>query len=183
MSDTSPPVSLTGVEAASLLLKMPGGGRPAAQEIIKALALPALGAAPGPVRALPLTRLQRLPRETSMLYGIGRVDVSGRVVNREIIQALHWQPGDRLETVLTPAAIVIRACLDGLLRVPRRPCIVIPRPARTLHRIEAGDHVLLAAAPEYEVVIVHPLSVLDDMLAAYHSMSVHSTSATGTPRT
>jgi len=178
MSDTSPPVSLTGVEAASLLLKMPGGGRPAAQEIIKALALPAPGAAPGPARALPLTRLQRLPRETSMLYGIGRVDVSGRVVNREITEALHWQPGDRLETVLTSTAIVIRACPDGPLRMPRRPCIVIPRPARTLHRIEAGDHVLLAAAPEYQVVIVHSLSVLDDMLAAYHS-----TSATGIPRT
>jgi hypothetical protein len=74
------------------------------------------------------------------------------------------------------SAIVIRACPDGLLRVPHRPAIVIPRPARTLHRIEAGDHVLLAAAPAYDVVIVHTLSALDDMLASYHS-----THATGIP--
>jgi hypothetical protein len=100
-----------------------------------------------------------------MLYGIGRVDSSGRAANREIIEALHWQPGDRLETVLMPRAIVIRACPDGPLRVPQRPAIVIPRPARTLHRIEAGDHVLLAAAPAYDLVIVHTLSALDDMLA------------------
>jgi bifunctional DNA-binding transcriptional regulator/antitoxin component of YhaV-PrlF toxin-antitoxin module len=84
---------------------------------------------------------------------------------------------------MTSAAIVIRACPDGPLRMPRRACIVIPRPARTLHRIEAGDHVLLAAAPEYQVVIVHSLSALDDMLTAYHSTSAHSTSATGIPRT
>jgi bifunctional DNA-binding transcriptional regulator/antitoxin component of YhaV-PrlF toxin-antitoxin module len=179
MSDTSPPVSpFTGAATAPLLLMRPGGSRPAAQEIIKALALPAPGAAPEPARTLPLTRLQRLPRETSMLYGIGRVDSSGRVANREIIEALHWQPGDRLEIVLMPSAIVIRACPDGLLRVPQRPAIVIPRPARTLHRIEAGDHVLLAASPEYDLVIVHTLSALDDMLASYHS-----THATGIPAT
>ena len=113
-----------------------------------------------------------------MLYGIGRVDSSGRVANREIVEALHWQPGDRLEIVLMPSAIVIRACPDGLLRVPQRPAIVIPRPGRTLHRIEAGDHVLLAAAPAYDLVIVHTLSALDDMLASYHS-----TTATGIPAT
>jgi bifunctional DNA-binding transcriptional regulator/antitoxin component of YhaV-PrlF toxin-antitoxin module len=179
MSDTSPPISsFTGAETAPLLFRKPDGSRPAAQEIIKALALPARGAAPGPPRALPLTRLQRLPRETSMLYGIGRVDSSGRVANREIIEALHWRHGDRLEIVLMSSAIVIRACPDGPLRVPQRPSIVIPRTARTLHRIEAGDHVLLAAAPAYDVVIVHTLSALDDMLASYHS-----TSATGIPRT
>ncbi len=179
MSDTSLPVSpFTGAETAPLLLMRPGGSRPAAQEIIKALALPAPGAAPGPARPLPLTRLQRLPRETSMLYGIGRVDSSGRVANREITEALHWRPGDRLEIVLMPSAIVIRACPDGPLRVPQRPSIVIPRPARTLHRIEAGDHVLLAAAPAYDLVMVHTLSALDDMLASYHS-----THATGIPAT
>jgi hypothetical protein len=99
MSDTRPSVSpFTGAETAPLLLMRPGGSRPAAQEIIQALALPAPGA-PEPARPLPMARLQRLPRETSMLYGIGRVDSSGRVVNREIIQALHWRPGDRLELV------------------------------------------------------------------------------------
>jgi hypothetical protein len=178
MRDTSPPISpLTNAETTPLLFKRPGSGRPAAQEIIKALALPASGAAPGPARALPLTRLQRLPREASMLYGIGRVDSSGRVANREIIEALHWLPGNRLEVVLMSSAIVIRACPDGLMRVPQRPCIVIPRPARTLHRIETGDQVLLAAAPAYDVVIVHTLSALDDMLASYHP-----TSASGIPK-
>jgi hypothetical protein len=179
MSDTSSSISrFTDAETASLLLKRPDGSRPAAQEIIKALALPAPGAAPGPARPLPLSRLQRLPRETSMLYGIGRVDSSRRVANREIMEALHWRPGGRLDVVLMSSAAVIRACPDGPLRVPQRPSIVIPRPARTLHRIEAWDHVLLAAAPAYDLVIVHTVSALDDMLASYHS-----THATGIPTT
>jgi bifunctional DNA-binding transcriptional regulator/antitoxin component of YhaV-PrlF toxin-antitoxin module len=171
MSENSLPIpAFTGAETAPLMLK-PDASRPAAHEIIKALTIPAPGAPPGPPHALPLTRLHRLPRETSMLYGIGRVDSSGRVANREITETLHWRPGDRLDVVLASSAIIIRASPDGPLRVPRRPCIVIPRSARTLHRIEAGDHVLLAAAPAYDVVIVHTLSALDDMIASYHSTS------------
>jgi hypothetical protein len=50
-----------------------------AQQIIKALALPALSRAVEPPRPVPLSHIPRLPRETSMLYTIGRVDRSGRV--------------------------------------------------------------------------------------------------------
>jgi hypothetical protein len=53
----------------------------AAQQIIKALALPALSRASEPPRPMPLSHLPRLPRETSMLYTIGRVDRSGRVTD------------------------------------------------------------------------------------------------------
>ena len=91
-------------------------------------------------------------------------------------QPTAWPIKVARKAPMMPSAVVIRACPDGLLRVPQRPAIVIPRPARTLHRIEAGDHVLLAAAPAYDLVIVHTLSALDDMLASYHS-----THATGIP--
>lgn len=75
----------------------------AAQQIIKAPALPALRKASEPPRPMPLSRLSRLPRETSMLYAIGRVDPSGRVTNRGITDAVRCQPGDRLAMTLTPA--------------------------------------------------------------------------------
>jgi hypothetical protein len=77
--------------------------RAAVQQIIKALALPALSRASEPRRPMPLSHLPRLPRETSMLYTIGRVDRSGRVTNRGITDAVRWQPGDRLAMTLTPA--------------------------------------------------------------------------------
>jgi bifunctional DNA-binding transcriptional regulator/antitoxin component of YhaV-PrlF toxin-antitoxin module len=52
-----------------------------------------------------------------------------------------------------------------------KPCILIPAAARRLHNIETGDHVLLAAAPEYGIVIIHTRQAINDMLARYHSES------------
>jgi hypothetical protein len=146
--------------------------------VVATLALPALPSAL-PARPLPLPGLHRLPRDTSMLYDIGPVDASGRVKSCDIVAALRWQPRDRLELILTASAIVLRPSPGGLLSVPQRPCIVIPARARRRHAIRPGDHVLLAAAPDYGTVIVYPLSALDEMIASYHS--AHP--ATGASRT
>jgi bifunctional DNA-binding transcriptional regulator/antitoxin component of YhaV-PrlF toxin-antitoxin module len=145
------------------------GARTAAQDVVAALALPLYPTSAEPLRPLPLVGLQQLSRDTTMLYGVGRVDASGRVSNRDIVRALGWQPGDRLEVISTLSAIVILSSPDGLLSVPVKPYIVIPSSARRLHNIEAGDHVLLAAAPEYGIVIIHTRQAMNDMLARYHS--------------
>jgi hypothetical protein len=144
--------------------------RTTAQGVIASLALPA--ARPEtvrPVSPLPLTGLHQLPRDASMLYDIGRVDDSGRVASSDIINALHWQPGSKLDMILTPRTIVIRTAPGGRFRVPQRPCIIIPAHARRPHGISPGDHVLIAAAPGHGVVIVYPLSALDEMISRYHS--------------
>ena len=144
--------------------------RTTAQGVVASLVLPApRPASSQPVSPLPLTGLHRLPRDASMLYDIGRVDRSGRVASNDIITALGWEPGTRLDVILAPRAIVIRAAPGGRLAVPRRPCIIIPSHARRPHGIKPGDHVLIAAAPEHGLVLVHPLSALDDMISRYHS--------------
>jgi hypothetical protein len=122
-----------------------------------------------PVSPLPLDGLHQLPRDNSMLYDIGRVDNSGRIAGNDIINALCWRPGSTLDVILTPRTIVIRTTPDGQLRVPQRPCIVIPSHARRPHDINPGDHVLIAAAPAHGLVIVYPLSALDEMISRYHS--------------
>ncbi len=146
-----------------------GGARTAAQDIVAALALPLSPASAEPLRPLPLFDLHRLSRDTTMLYGVGRVDASGRVKNRDIVRALGWQPGDRLEVIPSLGGIVILSSPDGFFCVPVRPCIVIPAAARRVHNIEPGDHVLLAAAPEYGIVIIHTRQAVNDMLARHHS--------------
>jgi bifunctional DNA-binding transcriptional regulator/antitoxin component of YhaV-PrlF toxin-antitoxin module len=145
------------------------GVRTAAQQIVAALSLPLSPAPAEPLRPLPLVGLHQLSRDTTMLYGVGRVDASGRVSNRDIVRALGWQPGDKLEVIPALGGIVILSSPDGLLSVPLKPYIVIPAAARLLHNIEAGDHVLLAAAPEYGIVIIHTRQAVNDMLARYHS--------------
>ena len=143
--------------------------RAAAPKIIKALALPALSRASEPPRPMPLSHLPRLPRETSMLYTIGRADRSGRVTNRGITDAVRWQPGDRLAMTLTPSAVVLCPAPDGLLRVPPRPCIAIPVTARRLLSITPGDELLLAAAPEYRIVIMHTMQAMEEMLVSFYA--------------
>jgi hypothetical protein len=145
-----------------------GGARRTAEQVAATLALPASHTASTPLPPLPMTGLHRLPRDNSLLYGIGRVDASGRVANRHIVQALGRRHGDKLEAAVASRAIVLRASPEGLFSVPKRPCIVIPVTARRLCDIQAGDDVLLVGAPDFSVVIVHTLSVLDDMVAEYH---------------
>ena len=139
----------------------------AAQQIIKALALPTASRAPAAPRPMPLSHLPRLPRETSMMYGIGRADPSGTVTSRGITDALRWQPGDRLAMTLTPSAVVLFPSPGGLLRVPRRPCVAIPVTAR--RRISPGDELLLAASPEYRIVIMHTMQAMEDMLVSFYA--------------
>ena len=148
----------------------PEDERTAAQNIVAALGFPALSEVPPePIRPLPLIDLRRLSRDTTVLYGVGRVDVSGRVANSDIIRALGWQAGDKIEVVTTIGGIILLASPEGLFSVPHKPCIVLPIAARRQHGIGPGDHVLLAAAPEYGVVIVHTRQAMNEMLARYHS--------------
>lgn len=141
-----------------------------AHGIVTALALPAARAETAqPVSPLPPGGLHPLPRDASMLYDIGRVDDSGRVASNDIINALRWQPGSRLDVIVTPRTIVIRAAPGGQFRVPQRPRIIIPAHVRRAHGIKLGDYVLIAAAPDHGLVIVYPLSALDEMITRYHS--------------
>ena len=140
-----------------------------AQGIVASLALPPTRPAPAPPESpVPLTGLHQLPRDASMLYDIGRVDGSGRLTSNGIINALRWHHGSNLDVILTSRSIVIRAVPDGLFSVPRRPCIIIPAHARRPHGIKPGDQVLIAAAPDYGLVLVYPLSALDEMISRYH---------------
>ena len=152
-------------------LALNGHPLPTAEGVVASLGLPPARTAPDqPVSPLPLTSLHRLPRDASMLYDIGRVDDSGRIASNDIINALHWRPGSKLDVILTPRTIVIREASDGLFSVSRRPRIIIPSHVRRAHDIKVGDHVLIAAAPDYGLVIVYPLSALDEMISRYHSV-------------
>lgn len=141
-----------------------------AQGVIETLALPAARPAPSqPASPLPTSGLHQLPRDASMLYDIGRVDDSGRVASNDIINALRWRPGSKLDVILTRRTIVIRTAPGGHFRVPQRPRIVIPSHVRRAHDIRPGNPVLIAAAPDYGLVIVYPLWALDEMISRYHS--------------
>lgn len=146
-----------------------GRSQTTAQGIVASLALPSARPASPTASPLPLISLHQLSRDASVLYDIGSVDIAGRITSNHIVNALHWEPGSRLDVILTSHTIVIRAAPSGLFSVPRRPRIIIPSHARQRHGIRPGDHVLIAAAPDYDLMIVYPLSALDEMISRYHS--------------
>ncbi len=90
----------------------PSGGIAVADQLI-APVIPAAGshaqAWPGhpggrpAARTLPLPSLPAVPGQPpDLVYGMGRIDRSGRVADRAITQALNWQAGDRLTPLCLP---------------------------------------------------------------------------------
>jgi hypothetical protein len=61
-----------------------------------------------------------------VVYGIGRIDASGRVADRAITSALGWRGGDRLALTASAGVMVARRDPDGMITVPARSHIVIP---------------------------------------------------------
>lgn len=67
---------------------------------------------PAGLRPLPLAAAEPAVPRPGAVYGLGRIDESGRVADRAVTAALGWQAGDRL-TVTSTAGLwwpgVIRA--------------------------------------------------------------------------
>jgi hypothetical protein len=148
-------------------------------ERIAALVLPRLSVSVAgrlaPVRGapLPVGDLLALPRAGSLRYGMARVDADGRVSNRSTITALGWCGGDRLHITLLAGSVVVHRHPSGVFTMPSKPdVVVLPAPVRKHSGMRPGEQVLLAADPNHDVLVVHPLSALDSMVTAYHASLV-----------
>lgn len=118
---------------------------------------------------MPVARLRNLAADSSMLYDISRVDASGRVPARELLAALQWCHGARLAMQVSRESIVLQLAADGLAAaISRQNCVVIPAPARSVCSIARSDRLLLAAAIDYRVLVVYPVSTLNLMIKHYH---------------
>lgn len=71
--------------------------------------------APTAVRPLPMAGpAAALSVPAGVVYGIGRIDASGRVTDRAIACALGWRDGDRLTLTASPG--IVTAVVDQALR-------------------------------------------------------------------
>lgn len=118
---------------------------------------------------LPLAELTALPRGGALRYGMGRVDSSGRVLDRSLVQALGWCQGDRLHLTLVAGSVVVHRHPAGVFTLTSQRYLVLPAPVRRRCGLATGERVLLAADPQHGILVVHPLSALDTMITAYHA--------------
>jgi hypothetical protein len=141
---------------------IPSSGVPASQQRAKPLGRPLPLARPVPVQAAP----------EDVVYGIGRIDASGRIADRAVISALGWSGGDRLTLTADAGVVTARRDPGGMITLPARAYIAIPAPLRRRCGLRPGDRVLLAAAPSAGTLAAYSLAVVDQAIRA-HGASPH----------
>jgi bifunctional DNA-binding transcriptional regulator/antitoxin component of YhaV-PrlF toxin-antitoxin module len=121
------------------------------------------------IAGLPLLDLGALVRDGSMVYGIATLDGGGRVSERLITRLLGWQSGQSLDLTRVSDAIVVRRHPLGPFRVPGNTLVTIPAAIRHWCGLSPGDRVLLAAAPEQGVLLIHTMAALDRMVVRHNT--------------
>ena len=123
-------------------------------------------------RPLPLARPEPVPSvPDDMVYGLGRIDASGRIADRAVTSALGWRGGDRLTLTADAGIITVRREPGGMITLPGRCCIAIPAALRRRCGLRPGDRVLLAARPEADTLTAYSLAVVDQAIRAHGALS------------
>ena len=123
-------------------------------------------------RPLPLAR-PLPPAPADVVYGIGRIDASGRIADRAVTSALGWRGGDRLTLTAEQGVVTARRDPGGMITLPGRAYIAIPAALRHRCGLRPGDRVLLAAVPGDGMLCAYPLAVVDQAIRA-HGASPHA---------
>ena len=128
-------------------------------------------ARPAAARRLPLARPVPVPSmPEDVVYGIARIDASGRICERAIITALRWAGGDRLTLTADAGVVTARRDPGGMVTLPGRAHIAIPAPLRRRCGLRPGDRVLLAAAPGDDTLTAYSLAVVDQAIQAHGAL-------------
>ena len=121
-------------------------------------------------RPLPLARPVPVPAAPEdVVYGIGRIDASGRIADRAVISALGWRGGDRLTLTADAGVVTARRDPGGMITLPARAYIAIPAALRRRCGLRPGDRVLLAAVPRDDTLTAYSLAVVDQAIRAHGS--------------
>ena len=105
-----------------------------------------------------------------VVYGIARIDASGRICERAVITALGWADGDRLTLTAEAGVVTVRRDPGGMVTMPASAYITIPAALRRRCGLEAGDQVLLAALPGEDALAAYCLAVVDQAIRAHGAL-------------
>jgi hypothetical protein len=119
-------------------------------------------------RPLPLARPVPVPAAPEdVVYGIGRIDASGRIADRAVISALGWRGGDRLTLTADAGVVTARRDPGGMITLPARAYITVPAALRRRCGLHSGDRVLLAALLHEDTLTAYSLAVVDQAIRAH----------------
>jgi hypothetical protein len=148
------------VTAQPLAPVIPSSRAPASRQRARSAAARRLPlAAPAPVPVAP----------EDVVYGIARIDASGRICERAIITALGWAGGDLLTFTADAGVVTARRDPGGMVTMLASGYITIPAALRRRCGMAAGDQVLLAALPDQDILAAYCLAVVDQAIRAHGS--------------
>ena len=104
-----------------------------------------------------------------LLIDTALLNASGRFCARRLLQALAWQPGQRVDIAVLDDAAVIGAAARGQHLVGSRGDLALPASARDLLSLDPGATVVLMTAPRHHVLVVHPAAVITDLLSEHYA--------------
>ena len=110
------------------------------------------------------------PTPEDVVYGIGRIDSSGRIADRTVTTALGWRGGDRLTLTADAGVVTARRDPGGMVTLPARAYITIPAALRRRCGLNRGDRVLLAAVLHEDTVAAYSLAVVDQAIRAHGAL-------------
>jgi hypothetical protein len=100
-----------------------------------------------------------------VIYAMGTVDPSGRVLAQSIVRALGWAADDLLTITAAPGVVIMRRDPRGVFTIPATSHLHIPAPLRARHHLRGGDRVLLTAALAHDTVLIYTMAMLHQALA------------------
>jgi hypothetical protein len=103
------------------------------------------------------------------LLDLARLDRSGRVHARPLLDALGWRAGHRVDIAVVAGVLVVGSMPGRLHGVGARGVLRLPAAARSMCAIQPGVPVVLHASPGQNVLVVHPASTITRLLAQHHA--------------
>jgi hypothetical protein len=148
------------VTAQPLTPVIPSSGFPASRQRVSSAAARRLPlACPAPVPSAP----------EDVVYGVARIDASGRICEQAVITALGWAGGDRLTFTADAGVVTARRDPGGMVTMLASGYLTIPAALRRRCGLKAGDQVLLAALPDHDSLAAYSLAVVDQAIRAHGS--------------
>ncbi len=109
---------------------------------------------------------------SDLLVAAAKVDHSGRVGDRVLLDALGWRPGDRHGVRLIRHGVELYRSPSGRFRVDARGNVFLAAATRNLLGVRSGDRVVLVAALNTKRLLIHPIAVVTALLANLYRESV-----------
>ena len=142
------------------------------EQMIGALIPPAArrSRSPSPL-IVPELRRPELPADEafeSLSLDMARLDGSGRFAARTLLRILGWVPGQRVDLTVVGDAVVISSSSSGRHAVGARGEVAMPEAARALLSLECDHRVLVVAASQHGVLVVHPHALVARLVAEHY---------------